>query len=107
VRIAKAEVMRGLRWWEANCCIEWQSEEPTFRCYIGEWFHERKLTIGLYERFYRVNAKGLWTGDRDLGITTSVKPDEAAAIEEILEGLSLQWIKLWKNIGGMKRVFKE
>lgn len=106
-RIAKSEVIPGIRWWEAYCCLEWQSEEPKFWCYIGEWFPTRKLATGLYERFHRLNAQGLWAGGRDLGICTSVKPEEAGSLEEILEDLALKWIKLWKKVGGMKGFLKE
>ncbi|MBI2806323.1 MAG: hypothetical protein HYX68_15195 [Planctomycetes bacterium] len=97
----------AIRWWAAYCCLTWHSEDPKLSCCISENFPTRKLATGIHERFRRINAKALWVDDREVGISLELKPEAGACFEEILEGLSVQWIKIWKKAGGMKQVLKE
>ncbi|HZD40999.1 MAG TPA: hypothetical protein VE131_09775 [Terriglobales bacterium] len=104
--IEKERVIPGISWWGTYCTLEWESEEPTFYCWIGEWFPTRKMAADLGDRFRRLDAK-IEAYEKEVGISTALRPEEAATFDQALEALSRQWIKLWKKVGGMKKVFKE
>jgi hypothetical protein len=106
VMIEKRRIIPAIRWWGTYCCLEWMSEESQFGCWIGEWFNTRKMAADLCQRFNGLGAKAeVYT--KEVGISTALKPEQAATFDEILESLTQQWIKLWKKAGGMKKVFKE
>lgn len=106
VAIEKKQIIRGIGWWEAYCCLEWQVEEPRFYCYVGEWYRPKKLAAVVHQKFHSEKAS-LWHDDNDVGIYAAVKPDEAKDFDEILEALWSRWIKCWTRAGGMKMVFRD
>jgi hypothetical protein len=98
----------SIRWWEVNCCLQLEGEEfddPGLYCWIGEWFPTRKLAADLFQEFKQLNAKVKHDG-KDVWIHHSVKLEEAASFDELLQTLFEEWIALWKKVGGMKSVFK-
>jgi hypothetical protein len=104
VRVVRRDIA-GIRWWEAYCSLEWQSEDPEFSCYVGEWFPTRKMATDLCHRFERLNPLvEVW--ERNVGIAQTLNPEEAPEFEERLDELFQKWIKLWKKTGGMSAVFK-
>jgi hypothetical protein len=64
------------------------------------------MAADLGDRFRRLDAK-IEAYEKEVGISTALRPEEAATFDQALEALSRQWIKLWKKVGGMKKVFKE
>src|SRR6516162_6391914 len=54
VRLVRRNVIVGVRWWEAYCCLEWESSDPDCYCYVGEWF-PTKLATELGQRFKPLN----------------------------------------------------
>ena len=106
VAIEKKQIIRGIGWWEAYCCLEWDIEEPRFYCYVGEWYRPKKLAAMVHQKFLG-EKKSLWLHENDVGIYANVKPEDAADIDEILESLWSQWIKCWKQAGGMKTIYRD
>jgi hypothetical protein len=103
VRLVRKD-FASIRWWEAYCTLEWQSDDPKFYCWVGEWFPS-KMATDLCQEFKRLNPDvKLW--DKHVGIAQALKAGEAPEFEERLEDLFQKWIKLWKKTGGMSAVFK-
>jgi hypothetical protein len=105
VRVVRQDI-RGIRWWEAYCSLEWQSpEEPPLCCWIGEWFPTAKMAKDLFQRFKRLSPD-VTIVDNSIGVYRTVRAGKAADFEEHLGELFQKWIRLWKKTGGIKTLVK-
>lgn len=103
-KLAKDNVIPGIRWWGAYCGISWSSEDPKFGCCIGEWFPTQKMAANLAGKFRPyANVEVI---DREVSLYQALAPDQAATFDTALAGLFQKWVDLWKKVGGMKKVFK-
>jgi hypothetical protein len=104
VRLVRRDIA-GIQYSEAYCCLEWESDDPEFYCYVGEWFPKRKMAMDLCQRFKRLNPD-IEVFEGNIGIYRGLKAEHAPDFEEPLKVLFQKWIKLWKKIGGMRAGFK-
>jgi hypothetical protein len=105
VEIARRDTPPGIRWWGTYCCVAWQLEDPTFYCWVGEWYPTR-FAAQLFQKFHQLNPRLSLDSANDVGVRESLEVEEASTFDEKLEGLFEQWIKLWKKVGGIKGAFK-
>lgn len=106
VKIAKDREIPGIRWWETYCSVQWDSEDPKFSCWIGEWFPTVKMATDICKSLRRLDVK-VTAEEKLVYIDMALRPEQGATFDKALIDLSQRWINLWKKAGGMKKVFRD
>lgn len=105
VTIPSKNIAPSIRWWETNCCLQYEVGDNRLFCWIGVGTPTTKMAANLYGKLHRMNRK-VWHQSREVWIEHSLKLEQGAAFEESLEALCEQWVKLWNEVGGIKQAFK-
>ncbi len=102
-----------VKWWGTYCTLDWEEND----CYAsvcewigGPWIKSEQLFQTLQktgvETYNSTSRTGLFHNEKNVGLCQLINVENAQRFEEPLERALLQWIKLWKKIGGLKGVFK-
>jgi hypothetical protein len=105
VHLVRRRVPPGIRYWATYCTLYWDDQDPGFYCNVGDYLSPRSRAEELFERFQKLNAAVEIEG-KDLGLFQELAAGDVATFGERLESVLLQWIKLWKRVGGLKGAFK-
>jgi hypothetical protein len=103
-KIVRKNIPR-IRWWETSCCLQYECGENGLFCWVGAWFPTKNMASDVSRRFQRLNRKVMCEGN-EVWIQQKLKVEEVIGFDEALEALCQQWIDLWKEVGGIKQVFK-
>ena len=104
VRVLRKNMIPTIRWWEAYCCLSYESGDAGLYCWIGEGFPSRQLAAELYRKFRSLNKK-VECDDNELCIRRSLQVEDVCNLETNLDAVVQEWIELWKEVGGIKQVF--
>jgi hypothetical protein len=106
VKIVRPKFTSAIRWWESWCCFTFYRDDPGLSCWILEWFPTKPKAAEVLRRFQSIN-KSVECEDNNVWIEQNAKVDEVCNLESHLDRLVLQWIELWNEVGGIKKVFKD
>lgn len=92
----------GIAGWETYCALNWSYEETErwFGGWVGAWL-PRKIATELHRQLQPLRPD-VQISNRSVWIDRKLNPANASTIENDLGELLIQWIELWKKVGGLQ-----
>jgi hypothetical protein len=96
------------------CNLAWSQERENrrFGCSVSMWFNRREITEQLYAAFRRSTTPlpagiELATYRNEVYLSRELNSKEMASLGEHLDALMVEWVRLWKEFGGLKALGSE
>jgi hypothetical protein len=106
VKVVREPITSTIRWWKTACCLEYEPGDAGLYCFIGEELPAIQMATKLFRTFHTLNKK-VKHERHELWLPHSLTVEEVRNLKTNLEGVVQEWIELWKEVGGIARVFGE
>jgi hypothetical protein len=104
VQIARKRIRPDIDYLKTKCVLDWKSGTG-LHCYVGERIRPETLANNLRMKFRDLDPT-VCGEVKEYGLMSELNADQASTFQERLETLLVQWIELWKQIGGLEAGLK-
>jgi hypothetical protein len=98
----------------SSCGLSWEpvGQQRWFGCYVSVWFNHRELAEQLHAAFQQRDKRlpsgvTLGTQKNNVWLSRALEPADMASLSKHLGEVMGQWIRLWKEFGGLKALVSE
>jgi len=98
----------------STCGLSWEpmGQQRWFGCWVGVGFNQREIAERLHAGFQRSKESlppgiALDAQKNNVSVSRALKPDDMASLTDCLGEVMVEWIRLWREFGGLKALAPE